>query len=127
MANNQRPLSPHLQIYKTQITMVMSILHRITGSAIYFGFALLAWWLTAAAIGGNAYDFANLVLSHWASQVILFGFTWALFNHMLGGLRHFIWDAGKGFSKASRFGMAWATLFGGMALTVLVWLFMVWS
>ncbi len=127
MANTERPLSPHLQIYKTQITMVMSILHRITGVALYFGFALLTWWLVASAMGGNAINLANSVMGHWLGQLVLFGFTWALFNHMLGGFRHFIWDMGKGFSKAARFGFAWATLFGGLILTALVWAFILWS
>lgn len=127
MANIKRPLSPHLQIYKTQITMVMSILHRITGVALYFGFALLTWWLVASALGGDSLVLVNKIMGHWLSQVVLFGFTWSLFNHMLGGIRHFIWDAGKGFSRSARFGMAWATLFGGLILSALVWAFILWS
>ncbi len=127
MANDTRPLSPHLQIYKTQITMVMSILHRITGVALYFGFALLTWWIVASAMGGNAQQLVNQVMGHWLAQVIMFGFTWALFNHMLGGIRHFIWDSGKGFSRVARFGFAWATLLGGFILTVLVWAYILWS
>jgi succinate dehydrogenase / fumarate reductase cytochrome b subunit len=127
MAKSQRPLSPHLQIYKTQITMVMSILHRITGVGLYFGFVLLAWWLVASAMGGEALNLVNQVMGHWLSKLILIGFTWALFNHMLGGIRHFIWDSGRGFSKSARFGFAWATLFGGLILTVLVWAFILWS
>ncbi len=127
MANKTRPLSPHLQIYKTQITMVMSILHRITGVALYFGFALLTWWLVASAMGGNSMQLVNQVMGHWLGQVIMFGFTWALFNHMLGGVRHFIWDSGKGFSRTARFSFAWATLFGGLILTALVWVYILWS
>ncbi len=123
MAQPNRPLSPHLFIYKAQITMVMSIVHRITGVGLYFGLALLAWWLVAAAWGQGALDIVNVVLGSWFGQLVLFGFTWALFHHMLGGIRHFIWDFGAGFSEAARFGMAWATMIGGFALAVIVWAF----
>lgn len=121
MAQSSRPLSPHLFIYKPEITMVMSIMHRITGMALYFGLAIVTFWLVAAAWSQDALDVANWVLGHWPGKIILFGFTWALFHHMLGGIRHFFWDFGKGFSHAARFGLAWATLIGGLVLTVLVW------
>lgn len=123
MAQPSRPLSPHLLIYKPQITMVMSIMHRITGVGMYFGMALIAWWLTAAAMGQGALNSFNFVMANWFGQLILFGFTWSLFHHMLGGIRHFIWDFGHGFSEGMRFGMAWFTLIGGFVLAVIVWLF----
>lgn len=126
MAQFFRPTSPHLQIYKSQITMVMSILHRVTGVALYLGLALLTWWLVAAAWGDGALEIVNMVMGHWLGQVVLFGFTWALFNHMLGGLRHFIWDFGHGFSEGVRFGMAWFTLIGGFVLSGLVWALVWW-
>lgn len=126
MAQPERPLSPHIFIYKEQITMVMSIMHRITGMGLYFGLALMTWWLVAAAWGDGALSIVNDVMSHWLGQIVLFGFTWALFHHMLGGLRHFIWDFGHGFSERSRFGMAWLTLIGGLVLTGLVWAFVFW-
>ena len=97
-----RPLSPHLQIYKPILTMVMSILHRITGAALYFGTVLLAWWLIAAAAGPSYFDFVNGIYGSIIGRLILFGFTWALVHHMLGGLRHFIWDMGAGFGKEAR-------------------------
>lgn len=121
-----RPLSPHLFIYKEQITMVMSIVHRITGGALYLGTLLLVWWLAAAATGGGALDLVHTVMGHWFGQLVLFGFTWALFHHMGGGLRHFIWDTGHGFSERARFGLAWFTLGFGLVAAFLVWLFAVW-
>ncbi len=127
MANSQRPLSPHLEIYKLQVTMVMSGLHRITGVALILGVVLLVVWLTAAAMGDDKLEVVNMVLGHWMGKIALFGFTWSLFHHMLGGIRHFVWDLGLGFSEKVRFGMAWATLIGGILLTGLVWVIILWS
>ena len=90
MSKPYRPLSPHLQVYKLSLTMAMSIIHRITGVGLYLGTALVAWWLIAAASGPAQLDFVNSVLGHWLGQLVLLGFTWALFHHMLGGIRHFI-------------------------------------
>lgn len=116
-----RPLSPHLQIYKPILTMVMSILHRITGAALYFGTVLLAWWLIAAAAGPAYFDFVNGIYGSFIGRLILFGFTWALVHHMLGGLRHFIWDMGAGFGKEAREWLAKATIIGSVALTLVLW------
>ena len=117
----QRPLSPHLQIYRLTITMVMSIVHRITGSALYFGMMLFVWWLFAA---GNARDFdrINGWIGTWFGQLILFGFTWTLLQHMLGGNRHLIWDTTRGLEPGEREMLAWATLIGSVTLTVIVWI-----
>ncbi|WP_415714365.1 succinate dehydrogenase, cytochrome b556 subunit [Roseibium sp.] len=117
-----RPLSPHLQIYKPILTMVMSILHRITGAALYFGTILLAWWLIAAAAGPAYFDFVNELYGSILGRLILFGFTWALVHHMLGGLRHFIWDMGAGFGKGSREWLAKATIIGSVSLTLILWI-----
>ena len=116
-----RPLSPHLSVYRPMLTMVMSIVHRITGIALYAGTLLLAWYLVAAASGPRAFALASDVMSSWIGLVVLFGFTWALFNHLLGGVRHFIWDAGFGMDHPEREYLAQATLGGGILLTVLVW------
>lgn len=116
-----RPLSPHLSIYRFSITMAMSIVHRITGIGLYFGTALVALWLAAAALGDGPFALAQGFADHWFGRFILFGYTWALFHHMLGGLRHFIWDTGIGYGRA-RFGLAWATLIGSLLITALVWL-----
>ncbi|WP_434054085.1 MAG: succinate dehydrogenase, cytochrome b556 subunit [Roseibium sp.] len=117
-----RPLSPHLQIYKPILTMVMSILHRITGAALYFGTILLAWWLIAAAAGPSYFDFVNEIYGSFIGRLILFGFTWALVHHMLGGLRHFIWDMGAGFGKDAREWLAKATIIGSVSLTLILWI-----
>ncbi|MEL7527323.1 MAG: succinate dehydrogenase, cytochrome b556 subunit [Pseudomonadota bacterium] len=117
-----RPLSPHLQIYKPILTMVMSILHRITGAALYFGTILLAWWLIAAAAGPSYFDFVNEIYGSIFGRLILFGFTWALVHHMLGGLRHFIWDMGAGFGKEAREWLAKATIIGSVTLTLILWI-----
>lgn len=117
-----RPLSPHLQIYKPILTMVMSILHRITGAALYFGTILLAWWLIAAAAGPAYFDFVNGIYGSFIGRLILFGFTWALVHHMLGGLRHFIWDMGAGFGKDAREWLAKATIIGSVSLTLILWI-----
>jgi succinate dehydrogenase / fumarate reductase cytochrome b subunit len=116
-----RPLSPHLTIFRPLITMVMSILHRITGAALYFGMALIAWWLIAAAIGPNAFDTANSFFGSWFGRLVLFGFTWAFLHHLLGGVRHLIWDTGAGYSETARNGLAWATIVGSVVLTLVVW------
>ena len=101
--------------------MVMSIVHRITGAALTFGMLLLAWWLMAAASGPGAFETANGFFASWFGRLLLFGFTWALLHHMLGGIRHLIWDTGAGYSAAARNGLAWATLAGSVVLTFLVW------
>lgn len=117
----ERPLSPHLQIFRPVLTMTMSILHRITGAGLYFGSLLLAWWLLAAASGPNAFATAQWFMSSILGRLILFGFTWALIHHMLGGVRHLIWDTGRGFEKAEREWLTRASLYGGFALTLLLW------
>jgi succinate dehydrogenase / fumarate reductase, cytochrome b subunit len=117
----RRPLSPHLQVYRPMLTMMMSIAHRITGAALYVGILLLAWFLVAASIGGKTFETAAHCFNSIPGRVILFGFTWALFHHLLGGMRHIIWDAGYGFEAKEREWLAQATLFGGVALTATVW------
>lgn len=117
-----RPLSPHISIYKPIPTMVMSILHRITGAALYFGTMLVAWWLIAAASGEAYFDYVNSIFGSFLGRLVLFAYTWALIHHMLGGIRHFVWDMGKGFDKDVTTKMAWATLAGSIVLTILVWI-----
>lgn len=123
MANvtNNRPLSPHLQVYKLIPTMVMSIVHRITGGALYVGTLLVAWWLIAAASGQSSYDWANWVLGSLLGKLVLLGYTWALLHHMLGGFRHLMWDLGYGFEKEVSTKLAIANVIGSLCLTVLVW------
>ena len=124
MANvtRSRPLSPHLQVYKPIPTMVMSIVHRITGAALYFGTVLVAWWLIAAASGEAYFDWVNWFFGSLVGRLILFGYTWALMQHILGGLRHFMWDMGHGYDKHFSTKLAIATPIVSVALTVLIWI-----
>jgi len=116
-----RPLSPHLGIYRPMLTMMLSIVHRITGGALYFGTLLLAWWLVAAATGPEAYAVVQEVATSWIGRLVLFGYTWALIHHLLGGLRHFFWDLGTGFDLGTVEWVARLTVVGSVVLTVLVW------
>jgi succinate dehydrogenase / fumarate reductase cytochrome b subunit len=116
-----RPLSPHLSIYRPMLSMMMSIVHRITGSALYFGTLLLVWWLLAVASGPTAYATFQSAASSWIGRLILLGYTWALLHHMLGGLRYLIWDTGRGFGAAERELMVRATLAGSIILTIVLW------
>ncbi len=125
MANGKlepaRPLSPHLQIYRPMLTMMMSIAHRVSGAATAVGFLLLACWLVAIASGPEAYATVSGAFTSLAGQVVLFLFSWALIHHMLGGIRHLIWDTGRALDKTSIEVLAWATIIGSTALTVLLW------
>jgi succinate dehydrogenase / fumarate reductase cytochrome b subunit len=124
MANDKsaaRPLSPHLQIYRPMLTMMMSIMHRITGVGLYFGIVLLVWWLTAASISDGYFDFVQGFFGHWFGRLLLFGFTWALIHHALGGLRHLLWDTGRGFDLHLVEWLARANLAGSIVLTLLLW------
>ena len=117
----ERPLSPHLQIYKPIPTMVMSIVHRITGGALYFGTVLIAWWLIAAATSAEYFEFVNGLFGSFIGRLILFGYTWALIHHMLGGIRHFVWDTGAGLDKHTATKAAYATVVASVILTLLIW------
>ena len=121
-----RPLSPHLQIYRWKITMAVSIFHRITGGALYFGTLLLAWWLVALALGPGPFAFANWALGSWIGLIVLFGYSWALIQHLLGGLRHFVWDFGYAMGKPARDRIAWANFIGSAVLTIVLWAVIWW-
>lgn len=122
MQSDNRPLSPHLQIYKPQWTWVPSILHRITGGAVTVGSLLLVYWLVALASGPEAFSRAQAIFGSIIGQIILFGFTWALMFHMLSGIRHLIWDAGIGFAMPTVERGAKLVVLGSIVLTVLVWI-----
>ncbi len=121
-ATRQRPLSPHLTIYRPPITMTMSIVHRITGVALYFGTLLIVWWLVAAAASESYFDLVGWVFGSWIGRIVLLGYTWALMHHMLGGIRHFIWDTGAAMDKHTASKLAWASLAVSLALTLLIWI-----
>jgi succinate dehydrogenase cytochrome b subunit len=120
--HDQRPLSPHLQIYKPMLTMMMSIVHRITGMGLYFGMILLIWWLLAAAISANYFAMVQAFFGHPIGKLILFGFTWALLHHTLGGLRHLLWDTGRGLDLTATEWMARANLVLSILGTLALWL-----
>lgn len=117
----ERPISPHLGIYRMQITMLMSIVHRITGGALYFGTILLAAWLVSAAMGEHAFAQVNAILGHPLGKFVLFGYSWALLHHMLGGMRHLLWDTGRGLQPSTADILGWLTILGSLSLTVLLW------
>ena len=118
-----RPLSPHLQIYRPQITSVLSITHRATGVALAAGTVLLAAWIIAAAIGPEAYARVAGFAGSWFGQLLLFGWSVALFYHLLNGIRHLVWDTGRGFDLAIMEKSGKAVVAGTVALTALaVWL-----
>ena len=117
----ERPLSPHLQIYRPMLTMMMSIIHRLTGVTLYLGTLLAAGWLVATAAGADAYALYQSVAGSLFGRIVLIGFTWALLHHMLGGIRHLIWDAGYGFELPRVEWLARATLTCSVLGTVLIW------
>ena len=117
MANAKRPLSPHLTIYRPQMSSVSSIINRITGVALTLGFVLIIWWLLAATVGGDYFDCINDFLTGWFGGLILIGSAWALCYHLLGGIRHLIWDMGYGFDLKTADRMGWAVIIGSVILT----------
>lgn len=121
LRNDPRPLSPHLQIYRWQITMLMSIAHRITGIALAVGTLLLVWWLVALAAGPAAFAQAQGFIGSWFGLLLLFGWSVALFYHLCNGIRHLVWDAGRGFEISSMYASGYAVLAATAALTVIAW------
>lgn len=117
----ERPTAPHLQIYRWTFSFLMSGFHRATGFVVYFGYVLVAWWLLAAASGPNAYAHVQWFYGTWIGRLILFGFSWGLIHHSLGGIRHLIWDTCYGMEPNEREWLARATLIGSVVLTVLAW------
>ena len=122
MAQAERPLSPHLSIYRWYFTMALSIAHRVSGSALAVGLLLLTWWLVALASGPEAFATVQAVMHSWIGVLVLFGYSFVLFYHLANGIRHLVWDAGFGFDLevARQSGMA-VLVFAG-AMTVLTWL-----
>lgn len=116
-----RPLSPHLQVYRPQLTSVLSITHRLTGIALAAGALILLYWLAAAASGPEAYAQAQAVLGTLWMQLLLVGWTWAFFFHLCNGIRHLFWDAGKGFEIKQAYASGYAVIVCSLILTGLVW------
>lgn len=122
MAQVERPLSPHLQIYKPQITSVMSILHRLTGIALGVGTLLLTWWLIALSAGPESFDVVQDFIGSVVGVIILIGFSWALFFHLCNGIRHLFWDIGRGFELSQVTASGWTVVVASVVLTVLAWI-----
>jgi succinate dehydrogenase cytochrome b subunit len=122
MAESERPLSPHLQIYRWYLTMALSIGHRVTGLAMALGLFLLAWWLLALASGPEAFATVEAVKDSWIGVLVLFGYTLVVFYHLANGVRHLVWDAGYGFDLQVAASSGIAVLAFAGAMTVLVWL-----
>lgn len=118
----RRPLSPHLQIYKPQITSALSIFHRVTGCALSAGTLLLVWWLVAAATSDSAFATVSMVVHTWVGMLVLFGWTAALWYHFAAGIRHLVWDWGHGFELDQVHASGKAVLVATLVLTVATWI-----
>lgn len=115
----KRPLSPHLSIYRIQLTSVTSILTRITGNALLVGALLVVWWFMAAATGPGAFAVADGVITSWFGKLVMLGSIWALWYHSLAGIRHLIWDTGHMLDIAQAEKLGWAVVIGSFALTII--------
>ena len=122
MSVSNRPLSPHLQVYKLPLTAITSILHRATGVALGIGTVFLVWWLMATAIGGGHFEIVQTVMGSWIGQLILFGFSFALFFHLCNGVRHLFWDSGYGFEVVKAEMSTKLVIAATAVLTVLAWI-----
>ena len=125
--SRRRPLSPHLQIYRPNLTMVMSILHRITGAVLYFATFLGVWWLMGLASGPKYFAYVDAMFRSWPGLIVLFAVSYQLFHHAFGGIRHLIWDAGYGFSVRSAERMGLISLALAVVTTLLVWFLGAWT
>ncbi len=117
----KRPLSPHLQVYRFQISSVLSIMHRATGIALSVGALVLVWWLTAGAISPEAFGGVQWFLNSVLGWLFLFGWTASLFYHLFAGIRHLAWDSGYGYDKPTYYYTGYAVLIGTAVCTVAVW------
>lgn len=122
MMHDNRPLTPALQIYRPQLTSVLSFTHRLTGIALSVGSLLLVAWLVAGSMGPSAYDALLGFLGSWLGLLLLFGWTFALFFHLCNGIRHLCWDAGYGFELKTIYASGWAVVAASALLTIATWL-----
>jgi succinate dehydrogenase / fumarate reductase cytochrome b subunit len=121
MNPGNRPLSPHLQVYKPQITSVLSILHRLTGIGLAAGAVVLVCWLNAAAYGPDAFESAQGLLATWFGRLLLLGWTWALFYHLCNGIRHMYWDVGRGLELRQVQITGWFVVVASLGFTLISW------
>ena len=120
-----RPLSPHLQIYRPQITSVLSILHRLSGVGLGVGTLLLTYWLISVAAGPGPFDFAQGLIRSWVGIVLLIGWTFGLLFHFCNGIRHLFWDAGYGYELDTVYRSGWVVVLTSVLLTAGIWLALV--
>lgn len=120
--NGSRPLSPHLQVYRPQITSMLSISHRITGIGLSVGTLLLVWWLVAAATGPEAFGTVQAFIGSWFGLLLMFGWTFCLWFHLSNGIRHLVWDAGYGFELPQVYFSGYLVIGASVGLTVLTWI-----
>lgn len=120
-STDDRPLSPHIQVYRWQITMLLSILHRISGIVLAAGTLLLAYWLIAAAAGPEDFTLAQAAIGSWFGRLCLFGWSLALFFHLCNGIRHLAWDAGWGFGIRTFTITGWLVVLASLAMTLAAW------
>jgi succinate dehydrogenase / fumarate reductase cytochrome b subunit len=120
-----RPLSPHLQIYRPQITSVLSILHRITGFALSVGLLLLAGLIISAAFGQQSFDLVRGQMSTWYGYILLMGWSWAFYYHLCNGIRHLFWDMGKGFELSTVTTSGWAVVLASLTMTAVTWVYVI--
>ena len=116
-----RPLSPHLQIYKWQITMILSICHRASGIALGLGTLLLVSWLLCLALGPSSFSIINLIINHWFGQFVLFGYSVVIFYHFFNGIRHLMWDFGYGYEMNTVYTTGYLVIIFSLILTAIIW------
>ncbi|HLF58249.1 MAG TPA: succinate dehydrogenase, cytochrome b556 subunit [Alphaproteobacteria bacterium] len=121
MSSANRPLSPHLQIYRWQLTSVLSILHRMTGVFLSAGAVVLVWWLFAAAMGDAEFAVVQTLLASTVGKLFLLGWTFSLFYHLANGIRHLLWDTGFGFDIKTAYVTGWTVVAAAVALTAFAW------
>jgi succinate dehydrogenase / fumarate reductase cytochrome b subunit len=123
MSVENRPLSPHLQVYKWLWTMMFSIINRATGVALAVGTLALVWWLLALAIGPEYFDFVQTAFGSILGRIVLLGWTWSLFYHLSNGVRHLVWDVGWGFELGIAQASGWIVMLSSVVLTLVAWSF----
>ena len=120
--SRQRPLSPHLQIYKPQLTSILSILHRATGVTLSMGSVILVSWIIVLTLGEETYVIYTKIINHWFSHLVLIGFTFGVFYHLSNGIRHLFWDAGYGYGLREAYISGSLVVFSSLLLTGMTWL-----
>ena len=120
-STDNRPLSPHLQIYRWPLSMLTSILNRVTGVGLVVGTLVLVYWLIAAAAGPESFATAQMLLGSWIGRLLLFGWSWALFFHLCNGIRHMAWDAGWGFAIPAIDATGWIVMVASVLMTLVAW------